>query len=385
MRAGSARSGTPTSSWPRPYSRPRSGFDARPHGSAYRPGRTRLDLKRASTPTVRRVTVTSSPETPTPRERGGILAPAYLATTIGVFALIAFNAFEAMAVTTVMPTISRDLDGLGLYALAFAAPLASGVVGMVAAGSWSDRRGPAGPLVVSLVLFSARRPRPAASRPSMEVLVAGRVVQGLGTGALIVSLYVVVGVVYPPGSSPRSSPASRRRGCCPRCSARRWRPWSPRRSAGAGSSSGSSALVVLAAVLIAPVVPGAARACRRGNGRHRARSSGGPRWRRLPCSPSSCSGRAARRCCRPLAAAPRWCSRSSPSGRYPARHPARRPRAAVGDRHPRPDERGVLLLPGLHRARAAGAVGPHRGPGRHRADRRGRRVGLGQPGSGAAA
>ena len=33
--------------------------------------------------------------------------------------------------------------------------------------------------------------------PSMEVLTAGRVVQGLGTGALIVSLYVVVGVVYP--------------------------------------------------------------------------------------------------------------------------------------------------------------------------------------------
>ena len=36
----------------------------------------------------------------------------------------------------------------------------------------------------------------------MEVLTAGRVVQGLGTGALIVSLYVVVGVVYPPALQP---------------------------------------------------------------------------------------------------------------------------------------------------------------------------------------
>ncbi len=139
--------------------------------------------------------MTSSPET-TRRERGGILAPAYLATTVGVFALIAFNAFEAMAVTTVMPTISRDLDGLDLFALAFAAPLASGVVGMVAAGSWSDRRGPALPLVVSLVLFSLGV-LTCGLAPSMEVFVAGRVVQGLGTGALIVSLYVVVGVVYP--------------------------------------------------------------------------------------------------------------------------------------------------------------------------------------------
>ncbi|HEX6149477.1 MFS transporter [Nocardioides sp.] len=138
--------------------------------------------------------MTTSPTTG--HERAGILAPAYLATTIAVFALIAFNAFEAMAVTTVMPTISRDLDGLGLYALAFAAPLASGVVGMVAAGQWSDRRGPATPLLVSLVLFSIGV-LTCGLAPSMEVLVGGRVVQGLGTGALIVSLYVVVGVVYP--------------------------------------------------------------------------------------------------------------------------------------------------------------------------------------------
>ena len=37
----------------------------------------------------------------------------------------------------------------------------------------------------------------AAPRPSMEVLVAGRVLQGLGGGALTVGLYVVVGLVFP--------------------------------------------------------------------------------------------------------------------------------------------------------------------------------------------
>ena len=60
-----------------------------------------------------------------PRER--ILSPAYAATTIGMFGLIAFVAFESMAVSTLMPTVARDLLGLGLYALPFAAPLASGV------------------------------------------------------------------------------------------------------------------------------------------------------------------------------------------------------------------------------------------------------------------
>ncbi len=143
----------------------------------------------------------SGASTRTRRARGGILAPAYVATTVAVFALIAFNAFEAMAVTTVMPTIARELDGLGLYALAFAAPLASGVVGMVSAGSWSDRRGPLVPLLVSLALFSLGV-LTCGTAPTMEVFVGGRVVQGLGTGALIVSLYVVVGLVYPPDLRP---------------------------------------------------------------------------------------------------------------------------------------------------------------------------------------
>lgn len=133
--------------------------------------------------------------TPTqPRER--ILSPAYAATTIAMFGLIAFAAFEAMAVTTVMPTVARDLGGLDLYALAFAAPLASGVVGMVAAGMWSDRTGPVVPLLASLALFSAGL-LVCGLAPSMEVLLAGRVLQGLGSGAMIVGLYVVVGLVFP--------------------------------------------------------------------------------------------------------------------------------------------------------------------------------------------
>jgi MFS family permease len=140
--------------------------------------------------------VTSTPTPPTRRGRGGILAPAYLATTVGVFSLIAFNAFEVLAVTTVMPTVSRELGGFAWYALAFAAPLATGVVGMVSAGSWGDRHGPAGSLVASLGLFSVGVVA-AGLAPTMEVLVAGRAVQGLGTGALIVSLYVLVGQVYP--------------------------------------------------------------------------------------------------------------------------------------------------------------------------------------------
>jgi MFS family permease len=131
---------------------------------------------------------------PAARER--VLSPAYATTTIGMFSMIAFAAFESMAVTTIMPTVARELGGFAYYALSFAAPFASGVIGMVAAGMWSDRRGPRIPLLVSMALFSLGL-LVCGFAPGMEVFVAGRVLQGLGAGAMIVSLYVMVGLIYP--------------------------------------------------------------------------------------------------------------------------------------------------------------------------------------------
>lgn len=186
--------------------------------------------------------------------RKGILSPGYAATTVAIFALIAFNAFEVMAVATVMPTISQDLDGFALYALAFAAPLASGVVGMVAAGAWSDRRGPGGSLLVALLLFTLGV-LTCGTAVSMEVLVAGRVVQGLGTGALIVSLYVVVGLVYPSVLQPAVFASFAAAWVLPSL-------FGPAIAAFVASAFGWRwvflgivALVVLAAALLAPVVP----------------------------------------------------------------------------------------------------------------------------------
>ncbi|GGD12945.1 MFS transporter [Nocardioides daphniae] len=134
--------------------------------------------------------------TPQTEPSGGILSPAYLATTLGTFAIIVLVAFENLAVTTVMPTLTDALDGRDLYALGFAAPLASGVVGMVAAGMVSDRRGPAMPLLVALTVFGAGLLL-AGAATSMELFVAGRVLQGLGGGAATVVLYVVIGLIYP--------------------------------------------------------------------------------------------------------------------------------------------------------------------------------------------
>ncbi|MDQ0853466.1 MFS family permease [Arthrobacter sp. V4I6] len=135
-------------------------------------------------------------------ESAGLFHRSYLLVTLGACALVFLAAFESMAVTTIMPLVSRELGGAALYALAFAGPLATGVIGMVAAGNWSDRRGPAGPLYASVALFVLGL-LIAGTAGSMAALVAGRLVQGLGGGAMTVSLYVVVARVYPPVLHPR--------------------------------------------------------------------------------------------------------------------------------------------------------------------------------------
>ena len=132
----------------------------------------------------------------------GIFGGRYLWVTIGSSALVFLAAFESLAVTTIMPLISRDLDGATLYALAFAGPLSAGVIGMVIAGNWSDRSGPILPLYFSAALFALGL-IVAGSAANMGVFVVGRLVQGLGSGAMTVALYVVVARLYPAAQMPR--------------------------------------------------------------------------------------------------------------------------------------------------------------------------------------
>ena len=148
---------------------------------------------RAATPRTPR----TSPADSTSPAGQGVLGPRYRWVSIGMCALIMLSAFEALAVTTIMPTISRELDGAGLYAFAFAGPLAVSVVGMVLAGAWSDRGNPRNALFASVALFVVGLVV-AGTAGAMGVFVTGRLVHGLGGGALTVALYVIVARVYPP-------------------------------------------------------------------------------------------------------------------------------------------------------------------------------------------
>src|SRR5215472_8201024 len=134
----------------------------------------------------------SGPHTQNQPDSGGLMAPQRRALTVGLVLTITFVASEALAVVTVMPVVVRDLGGLRLYGWVFSGFMLGSIVGIVAAGREADRRGPAPPFVAGVVLFTCWLAL-AGLAPSMGVLVAGRVLQGLGAGAVPSVAYASIG------------------------------------------------------------------------------------------------------------------------------------------------------------------------------------------------
>ena len=126
----------------------------------------------------------------------GVLTAGFRGATLGIVLVVTLLAFESMAVGTVMPTVAADLDGLSLYAWGFSTTLITSLLSTVLAGGWVDRSGPVRPFMIGLGTFVAGL-AVAGAAPAMWVFVAGRAVQGLGTGVSLVAMYVVIARVYP--------------------------------------------------------------------------------------------------------------------------------------------------------------------------------------------
>ncbi|MEV5197507.1 MFS transporter [Streptomyces sp. NPDC053720] len=135
-------------------------------------------------------------DAPAAVESGGVLGRSYRALSIGIVSVVFLIAFEATAVGTAMPVAARELHGIPLYAFAFSAYFTTSLFAMVLSGQWADRRGPLGPLAAGISAFAAGLLL-CGTAGTMWVFVAGRAVQGLGGGLVIVALYVVISRAYP--------------------------------------------------------------------------------------------------------------------------------------------------------------------------------------------
>lgn len=134
--------------------------------------------------------------------RPSVWAPEWRALTVGLVANVTLVASEALAVATVLPLVARDLHGLSLYGWVMSAFFLGTLVGLVVGAEEVDRRGPAAPYAAALALFAVGL-AVAGLAPAMGVVVAGRVLQGLGAGAIPAVSYAAIGRTFPDELRPR--------------------------------------------------------------------------------------------------------------------------------------------------------------------------------------
>lgn len=132
----------------------------------------------------------------------GAFVPQRRLLTIGLIGLVTAAAFEGMAVPTVLPAMVEDLGGLDLYGWAFSAFWLTNIVGITLAGSDADRRGPGRALVIGVVLFAVGMAVSGVAS-EMSLVIAGRAIQGFGSGAIGSVVYAAIARAYPASVTPR--------------------------------------------------------------------------------------------------------------------------------------------------------------------------------------
>jgi len=136
--------------------------------------------------------------TPPPRaEPTSLFDPRLRGATFAILSMVGLSAYEGLAVAAALPQLAATLGDLELLPWVVTAYLLVSGVATVAAGSLVDRFGVASIFRTSVALFVVGSLL-AGSAPTMPFLVAARVVQGIGAGAVNAVGLSAVGLTYPP-------------------------------------------------------------------------------------------------------------------------------------------------------------------------------------------
>lgn len=123
-------------------------------------------------------------------------APEYRRLSIGIVALVSVFGFEGIAIGAVMPVAAADLDAISNYAVAFTSFTMASLLGMTFAGLWANKIGLAR-VVIFAVAALALGSLVAGFAPNLATLTVGRSIQGFAMGIDLVTMYVVIGRMYP--------------------------------------------------------------------------------------------------------------------------------------------------------------------------------------------
>jgi MFS family permease len=123
-------------------------------------------------------------------------APEYRRLSIGIVALVSVFGFEGIAIGAVMPVAAADLNAISNYAVAFTSFTMASLLGMTFAGLWANKIGLAR-VVIFAVVALAIGSVVSGFAPNLAVLTLGRSIQGFAMGIDLVTMYVVIGRMYP--------------------------------------------------------------------------------------------------------------------------------------------------------------------------------------------
>lgn len=105
------------------------------------------------------------------------------------------SAFEAYGTLTAMPVAAEQFGSIESYAWTMTSMISAQLVAIVVAGRISDKIGSIRPLAVGVVLFVIGL-FTAGLAPTMATLILARVLQGLGSGAMNLTVMVAIASAY---------------------------------------------------------------------------------------------------------------------------------------------------------------------------------------------
>ena len=133
-----------------------------------------------------------------------LFLPEHLAATLMLAGGVTLYAVESYITATIAPSIVRDIGGLALFSWVTSLFVAAAVLGSIFVAMRPRGITLRGVYVIAALVFSAGS-MVAAIAPSMPVVLIGRALQGLGTGALAALGYAFIRFVYPEPLWPKAT------------------------------------------------------------------------------------------------------------------------------------------------------------------------------------
>ncbi|MBY5808772.1 MFS transporter [Rhizobium leguminosarum] len=133
-----------------------------------------------------------------------LFLPEHLPATLMLAGGVTLYAVESYIMATIAPSIVRNIGGLALFSWVTSLFVAAAVLGSIFVAMRPRGIGLRSVYVIAALVFGVGS-LIAAAAPSMPVVLIGRAVQGLGTGALAALGYAFIRFVYPEPLWPKAS------------------------------------------------------------------------------------------------------------------------------------------------------------------------------------